>query len=345
MTELLQFQKTFVKHALDPSIDTAIMSVPRGQGKTWLAAYILASALQAKQPYVEFLLCAASLEQARLCYRFIRQELEPMGGWRFIDSATRLSMFYRQTNTKLRVLSSNSKTAMGIVGCPLLVADEPGSWEVRGGELMHDAIQTAMGKPGSPLRAIYIGTLWPSHSGWWPELVSAGTHGSTYVQHLAADKQKWDRTAEIRRVNPLKWAFAASRKKLLADRDEARGNERLKTRFMSACLNLPTRSETDVLITVDDWKRVLRRRVKPRGADVPIVGVDMGGRRAWSAAVSVWPDTLRVEAFACCGGEDDVEAREKKDLQPRGTYARLVKEGSLLVARGKRGATGKDAGR
>ena len=335
-TDLFPFQKTFVRNALDPDVDTACLSIPRGNGKSWLAAYILSRALSAKQPYVEFLLCAASIEQARIVYRFIRQTIEPTGGWRFIDSATRLAMFCPQTNTKLRVLSSKAKTAMGIVGCPLIVCDEPGSWETIGGELMYDAIQTAMGKPGSPLKAIYIGTLWPSHAGWWPELVSSGSHGSTYVQHLQANKKQWDLAPEIRRVNPLKWAFQVSRKKLLSDRDEARGNERFKSRFMSACLNLPTRSETDVLITVDDWRRAVRRRVKPRGGDVPIVGVDMGGRRAWSAAVAVWPDTLRVEAFACCGGEDDVAAREKADLQPRGTYAGLVKEGSLLVARGKR---------
>ena len=42
---------------------------------------------------------------------------------------------------------------------PFLVADEPGAWEVVGGELMTAAIQTAQGKPGSPMRVIYIGTL------------------------------------------------------------------------------------------------------------------------------------------------------------------------------------------
>ena len=57
---------------------------------------------------------------------------------------TRLAVRHKSTNTRLRVLSSNAKTAMGIVGCPLLVADEPGSWEVRGGELMNDAIQGAL---------------------------------------------------------------------------------------------------------------------------------------------------------------------------------------------------------
>ena len=37
---------------------------------------------------------------------------------------------------------------MGIVNCPLLVADEPGAWETVGGQLMSDAIETALGKAG-----------------------------------------------------------------------------------------------------------------------------------------------------------------------------------------------------
>ena len=84
------------------------------------------------------------------------------GGYSFIDSTTRISITHRASNTRLRVLSSNGRTAFGIVGCPLLVADEPGSWEVVGGTLMYDAITTALGKPNSPMRTVFIGTLAPS---------------------------------------------------------------------------------------------------------------------------------------------------------------------------------------
>ena len=105
------------------------------------------------------LLAAASIEQARLCYRFTRDALEPTGDYRFLDSAMRIGVTHKPTKTRLRVLSSNAKTAFGIVGCPLLVADEPGSWNTLGGTLMHDAIATSAGKPGSPMRTVYIGTL------------------------------------------------------------------------------------------------------------------------------------------------------------------------------------------
>ena len=170
-SELEPFQRRFLKRALAPRVKTAALSIPRGNGKSFLAAHILARCLTPNDPLnvprAEYLLCAASIEQARLCYAFIREELEPTGEYRFIDSATRLGITHLPSNTKLRVLSSNGKTAMGIVRCPILVADEPGAWEVNGGLLMHDAIQTAMGKPNSHLKVVYIRTLAPAQSGWW----------------------------------------------------------------------------------------------------------------------------------------------------------------------------------
>ena len=169
MTEQLRaFQKQFVRRALAPGIDVAALSIPRGNGKSWLARFTYSRGVSPLGiPFTsagaEYLLCAASIEQARLVYRFIRAELEPKGGYSLIDSTTRIGITHRASNTRLRVLSSNGKTAMGIVNCPLLVADEPGSWEVVGGQLMNDAITTALGKPNSPMRAVFIGTLAPSH--------------------------------------------------------------------------------------------------------------------------------------------------------------------------------------
>ena len=145
MTDLRPFQRRFLRGALAPNIDTAALSTPRGNGKSWLAAHLLTRALtpgdRLHKSGAEFLLCAASIEQARIVFRFVRADLEPRGGYRFLDSFTRIGITHTATNTRLRVLSSNGKTAMGIVGCPLLVSDEPGSWETVGGELMHDAIQ------------------------------------------------------------------------------------------------------------------------------------------------------------------------------------------------------------
>ena len=134
MVTLRPFQLRFLTAALAPKIDTAALSIPRGDGKTWLAAHVLARCLTPGDPLhvpgAEYLLVSGSVEQARLCFRFMRAELEPTGAYRWLDSLSRIAVTHRATNTRLRVMSSNGKTAMGIVGCPLLVADEPGSWDL-----------------------------------------------------------------------------------------------------------------------------------------------------------------------------------------------------------------------
>ena len=336
--QLRTFQKRFIRGALAPGIDVAALSIPRGNGKSWLAAHLLTRCLTPGDdlhvPGAEYLLCAASIEQARLCYRFIRAELEPTGGYSFLDSATRIGITHKASKTRLRVLSSNGKTAMGIVNCPLLVADEPGSWEVAGGTLMYDAIVTALGKPQSPMKVVFIGTLAPAMSGWWHDLVSDGSGDSTYVQSLQGSAETWDQWAEIRRCNPLTAVSGDFRKRLLVERDAARVDSRLKARFLSYRLNRPSGDESEVLLTVGDWETVIARAV-PERQGRPIVGVDLGGGRAWSAAVAVWGNG-RVEARAVAPGIPDLDEQERRDRVPSGAYQRLFDMGQLEVAEGLR---------
>ena len=338
MTTLRPFQREFVRRALSPKIDTAVLSIPRGNGKTWLAAHLLTRAMTPGDdlhvPGSEYLLCAASIEQARACFRFVRAVLEPTGHYTFLDASTRIGITDKRDNTRLRVLSSNGKTSMGIVGCPLLVADEPGSWEVNGGQLMADAIQTAQGKPGSPMRVVFIGTLAPAMGGWWHDLVKSGSRGSTYVQMLRGDPNKWDDWKEIRRVNPLTVIDAGFRKKLRQELADAQADTRLKARLLSFRLNLPTADESTTLLTVDDWQRVIDRPVAPRDGQ-PVVAYDLGQNRAWSAAVAIW-STGRIEALAVAPGIPTPEAQEKRDRVPAGVYRALHHFGALSVADGLR---------
>ena len=303
--DLRPFQKRFVKGALAPGVDLAALSVPRGNGKSWLAAHLLARGLSPGDSLHvaggEYILCAASLEQARLCFRFVRAELEPRGGYTFVDASNRIGIRHTASKAVLRVMSSNAKGAFGIVGTPLLVADEPGAWETIGGTLMNDAIVTALGKPGSPMRAVFIGTLAPSMAGWWHELVKTGSTNSTYVQALTADPDKWSEWREIKRVNPLTAISPEFRKRLKLEREEAKGDSRLKARFLSYRLNCPSGDESTMLLTVSDWKLVCEREAPPRDGR-PIVAVDLGaGGRSWSGGggclskmggLSAWPCAL-----------------------------------------------------
>ena len=67
----------------------------------------------------------------------------------------------------------------------------------------------------------------------------------------------------------------------------------------------------------------------------PVVGVDLGGGRAWSAAVAVYPNG-RVEARAVAPGIPGLEEQERRDRVPAGTYAKLFDLGQLEIAEGLR---------
>ena len=284
----------------------------------------------------EVVLFAGSIEQCRLVYRQAMAFLEPRArDYRVTDSATRVAITRKGCRTRLKAVGSNPKTSLGLVGVPLAILDEPGSLNTVGGEALWSAVSTAQGKPGSPLKAVVIGTLAPAVPGsWWPSLVERGTTGSTYVQCLQGRPDRWSRWREILRVNPLARHHRELADKLREERDDALEDSRLAARFKSFRLNLPAADEASVLVPVEDWAEVLARPVPPPFGR-PIVGLDLGGGRAWSAATAVWRSG-RVECIALAPGVPSLEAQERRDRQPFGVYRRLALSGALRISEGVR---------
>ena len=338
---LIPMQRRFLRGALAASTDTAALSTPRGNGKSSLAAWLGARALTPDDSLfragTESHIIAASVGQARrTTFKLMRRYFEDRDEWVIAESQNAAHIRHKATGTRLSVLAGNSKTAQGLVDCPLIIADEPGAWEVVGGALVWDAIRTAQGKPESAMRTIMIGTLAPHgvDGHWWRNIIRRGSRGSVFVQAVEGDRKRWREASEIRRCNPLMWRFPESRAKLLEERDDALGDSRALASFLSYRLNVPSRDESTVLLTVDDWELVTGREAADRDGR-PVVGIDLGGGRAWSAAVGVWPSG-RVEAVAVAPGIPNVEAQEKRDRVSRGTYQRLVDAGVLTLAKGLR---------
>ena len=338
MLKLRPFQKRILAAARSAKYRTVAVSIPRGNSKSYLAGRMVVEVLTpGSKLFVrggESVLAAASLEQARIVYKFYREMLEDNADYRFADSTNAVSITHRPSGARIRAHGSNAKSAMGLVNCPLVISDEPGSWEVNKGTLMHEAIQSSMGKPGSPLRAVYIGTLAPAPpDGWWPRLIEAGTNGSTFVYSLQGDLETWDKWPTIRRANPLTAVSEDFRKVLLEERDAARADSRKKATFCSYRLNLPSMDEATMLMSIDSWQRVQARPVPPR--DGRPVGIDLGSGRAWTAAVAIWRNG-RIEALAICPGLPSVRNQETRDKVPKGVYQSLVDSGRLRAAEGLR---------
>ena len=76
---LRSFQRRFVTAVHSPDIDTAVLSTPRGAGKSWLAGRLVASSLTpGRRLFVrdsETILTASSLDQARFVFRFAKAML------------------------------------------------------------------------------------------------------------------------------------------------------------------------------------------------------------------------------------------------------------------------------
>ena len=314
------------------------MSVPRGNGKSTLAAWLVSRCLTPGDPLhvpgAEYHLCASSIGQVRrTTWRLLREFVGNDPAYKWAESRSEVAVHHRPSGTRCSVLASSGKTSQGLVRCPRLIADEPGSWEAAGGQAMWDSIVEAQGKPGCDLRVIIIGTLAPALSGWWHELIEAGTQGDVYVQALQADPEKWDRASEIRRCNPLMWRYPASRKMLLERRAKARSNAHAKARFLSFRLNVPTISEAEVIFTPDDMRAIFDRSV-PAPSGRPVVGLDAGSNRSWSMASIIWRSG-RCDAVGVIPGVPDVAAQERRDSKPPGFYARLVAGDRLAVEAGR----------
>ena len=158
-----------------------------------------------------------------------------------------------------------------------------------------------------------------------------GTHVTVLT---APDSEPWDAWSTIRRVNPLVMHNEALRKTILRERDDARRDESQRPAFEAYRLNRQVEVYKDMLILADAWRRVEARPV-PEREGRPLVGLDLGAERSWSAAWAVWPNG-RSECYAVCPGIPDLAERERQDAMPRGLYRKLHDDGVLLVDEGLR---------
>ena len=339
-TTLLPFHADWIKTSFAPDTQISALSVPRGNAKTWLFGWLGACSLTPNSPLwregVEVLGVSASFEQSRVVMNFLRDSLEGNGElYRSLDSGQRLAYTHTRTGTKMRILSSSGKRAMGLSQFHTIFADEPGSWESRGGALMWDALRTSLGKLAQQ-RLLLIGTRSPAEDGgWWPNLLDAGSGNGTHVEVLTApDDEPWDSWSTIRKVNPLVYVNENLRKTVLRERDDARRNPSLRPAFEAYRLNRQVDVHRDVLVPADTWRRVESREVPPREGR-PILGLDLGSERSWSGAWALWANG-RSECYALAPGVPDLDEREKQDGMPRGLYRRLHEDGVLLVDEGLR---------
>ena len=337
---VLPFHADWIRATFSDDVQISALSCPRGSAKTYIAGRLAALCVTPGSPLyqegIEALAVSASLEQSRVLLSFVREALaDHPDEFRWLDSGQRLAVTHAETRTRLRILSSSGKRAMGLSQFSTIFADEPGSWEVRGGALMYDALRQSLGKlPGQ--RLVLIGTRAPAEVGsWWPSLLDGGSGPGTHVTIMAApDDAPWDDWNTIKSANPLVTFNPSLRKTILRERDDARRDPSQRPAFKAYRLNQHVDVYRDTLIEADRWRMVEARPV-PERVGRPLVGVDLGAERSWSAAWAIWQNG-RSECYALAPGIPDLAKREKIDSVRSGLYQHLYDQGVLLVDEGLR---------
>ena len=336
---LLGFQTSFVKAICrkEHPVSIAALSTPRGNGKSWLAGVLISRALTPNDPLhendVENVLVAASRAQAGIVLDFTRNLLADEEGYRWrIDGVEHLG-----SRARVKVISSDSRRAMGLgANVRLVVCDEPGSWAPQSGRRLWEAVTGAIGK--RRMTVVAIGTLAPSAltgpASFWPSFVASGSGEGRHISLLQADPEKWESFDEVLRVNPVSLVNKYLLDTLKREHTTALESERAARTFRQYRLNIPGDPvEAQPLITSAEWERIVSRPVPPCEGR-PVVGVDLGGTRSWSAACALWPNG-RIESWAIAPGQPSLADQEREDQVTEGTYSELVKSGGLSVDAGR----------
>ena len=159
----MPFQSAFVSAVSrkDKPAGVLALSVPRGNGKSWLCGGLVARSLTPGDPLfepgVENILVSSSTNQARIVLEFARQALGEVEGYRWRnDGVTHL-----ESRARVRIVSSDARRALGLgANVRIIIADEPGAWSPIQGRRLWDAMLTSLGKRKTQI--IVVGTLAPA---------------------------------------------------------------------------------------------------------------------------------------------------------------------------------------
>ena len=336
---LLPFQQSFVSALCrkEHRPEIAVLSCPRGNGKSWLCGGLVARSLTPGdplfEPSVENILVSSSRAQAGIVLEFARQALGESDGYRWRNDGVE----HLASRARVRIVSSDARRALGLgANVRLIVADEPGAWSATAGKRLWDAMLTSLGKRRTQIVA--VGTLAPAPimgpAGWWPQFVAEGSGEGRHVALLQADPERWANFEEVLRVNPVAAINPHLRRVLEREHNAALASDRAARTFRQFRLNIPGDPvDTQPLITTAEWERVCARPV-PECEGKPVIGVDLGGNRSWSAAAAIWPSG-RIEAWAIAPGVPTLADQERDDQIAPDSYLELARLGGLTVDAGR----------
>ena len=337
---LLGWQRKLIRGAFGQPSDSAF-SMGRGGGKTTLVAALGAAAVDVDGPLVEpraeTLIIASSFDQGLICFRHVMSFLEPTfdrygtgprGRFRLQDSANRATVTDRETGAMLRVLGSDPRRLHGAAP-KLLLYDEIAQWPPERLPAMLAALKTSRGKIAGS-RAIWLGTRpdAPDH----PFQRALDGHGVGFSLCYAArpDDPPFQRRT-WKRANPGLDHLPDLEAVIRSEAEDARRDPDALQQFRALRLNQGVGDvRRSVLIDADSWARVERPAPEDMSGQY-ILGLDLGQSAAMSGAAAYWPDSSRLQAFACFPEYPDLRVRGLGDGVGN-LYQKMHDRNELIVA-------------
>ena len=286
--KLAPFQKKFVKGALEPSINVAVLSVGRGAAKTAISAGLGVAALLGiidGQPRREIVIAARNRDQGRIAFRFCEafvSQLIEDGTLEASDLRTRKGNGPLEIEWTgdggghfIRVIAADGKSALG--GSPVIVLmDERGHWEDAKGDDLEHALLSGLGKRGG--RALIISTSAASDAHPFSVWLDQEQEGVYRQEHRPPPGLPADDLDSLKEANPgAELGIGSSREWLQAParRAIARGGSTL-TSFRLYNRNERVSAETrDVLLTVDEWLACETADANTLASALPACSIDL----------------------------------------------------------------------
>ena len=326
---VLPWQTDFLQGAFAPDVQSAALSIARGNGKTTLLAAIAHAALcgPLARPRGQVIFVASSFAQARIGFSHLLAFLQdaPTRQFRITDNPQNAEVTNRENGAKVRCIASDPRRAHGLAPS-LIIADEPAQWPPSTSDRMEAALATSMGKiPGS--RMVSIGTR-PAEPGHWFSQLLDGE--ADYVQvHAAPDTADPQDPATWAAANPSLPHMPYLEKAIAREAELAILDPGSMAAFRALRLNQGTHDTArQSLLDAGVWENAEGEAP----ADGPVVwGVDLGTTAAMSAVAAYWPQTGRLDALAAFPEEPNIAERARRDsVGP--LYQSMADRGELITA-------------
>ena len=339
---LFPWQKKFVRAVNDDDVDTAAISLPRGNGKTtFVAGYECAFVVgPLAQPGSEVIVCAGSLKQAGIAYNQMLRLLKPWThpgdgktfdrkGWRLSNSDTIKSCINVEWDIKVQVLATNPETSHG--GAPAaIICDEPAKWPLNEADAMKVAMETSQGKiPFSKMIAIGTRPDKVLQDGHWFDGWLLHDDCDLAVCYSASEDEDPLSWATVEKANPSLKYLPDLNKKLIKERNRAERNSEALQSFKALRLNMGVSDTIEaILVGIEDF-RACETEWAPAREGPMIWGIDTGQNEAMSAVTAHWPATGWTEPFACFPRIPELLQRGRSD-GVSDLYCTMAQRGELF---------------